>query len=315
MHILVIDQGSRHASPLAVLKQWGHLAERAEDEADAFARLAGATPPEALLIHVAGGTDGPLDLVRRVRRDLPRQTVYVIALIDRRDEETQLPEALKAGIDDYLLWPAVPPALELRLIIAQRIRGFGDDPLDAGGRLRFLATHDSLTSLWNRASIAGHLYRAMARAAREGSSLAVLMCDVDHFKAINDGHGHVVGDEVLRVVAQRLRGVVRPHDQVGRYGGEEFVMLVPGCTPEMALEIAERVRRAIGSTPIATSSGPLEVTVSLGVANLADLAHEANISPQLLLEATDRAMYAAKAAGRNRVVVWSHPTVAPAASA
>lgn len=318
MHILVLDRRRRRsASPVEALTRWGHLVDRASDADEALARIGGATPPDVLLLDVSSLGAPALDVVRRLRSELPRQAAYVLAMIDRREEATLLPLALKAGVDDYLPRPSLPEALELRLVVCQRIRGFGGDPLDARGRLRFLATHDSLTSLWNRASIAGHLYRAMARTVRDGSPLAVLMCDVDHFKAINDTRGHVVGDEVLRVVAQRLRGVVRPNDQVGRYGGEEFVILVPGCTPEMALEIAERVRRTICSTPISTTSGPQDVTVSVGVANLHDVARHtsAGVSPQSLVEATDRAMYAAKAAGRNRVVVWSHASAVPAASA
>jgi two-component system, cell cycle response regulator len=317
MHILVLDRRRRRmGSPVDLLRQWGHLADRTNDVDDAFKRLSGATPPDVLFIDISGLGAAALDLVRRVRSEMPRQAAYILALIDKRDEEKLLPMALKAGVDDYVARPVLSEALELRLLVCQRIRGFGNDPLDARGRLLFMATHDALTSLWNRSSIAGHLYRAMARAARDGSSLAVIMCDVDHFKRINDTRGHVVGDEVLRVIAQRLRAVVRPHDLVGRYGGEEFVILVPGCARDMAADIADRARRAVSGTPIATSSGPQDVTISLGVANLSDVdAAGAQTSPHQLIEACDQAMYAAKAAGRNRVVVWSQRPGAPAASA
>jgi diguanylate cyclase (GGDEF)-like protein len=262
---------------------------------------------------VSGLGSAGIDLIRRVRTDVPRQTAYLIAWIDRRDEDKLLPVALKAGVDDWVSRPAVPEALELRLVVCQRIRGFGADPLDARGRLVFMATHDALTNLWNRSSFAGHLYRAMARASRDHSPLSLIMCDVDHFKSINDTRGHLVGDEVLRIVAQRLRGVMRPHDLVGRYGGEEFVILVPGCTRDMAVDVAERARRAVEQNPVRTSSGEIAVTVSVGEANLADVdAATPHVTPHSLVEAVDRAMYVAKNAGRNRVVVWSVPEPPPA---
>lgn len=279
--------------------------EHISDLERARARVVDGPPPDAVLLDLGGGGTHALQFLHHLRGALPRETLYVIALIDQRDEAVLLPLAMKAGIDDWLARPALPEALWLRLLICQRVRGLADDPLDASSRLRFLATHDSLTGLWNRASMAGHLYRAMARSARDGSLLAFIMCDVDHFKHINDSHGHAVGDEVLRVVAQRLRGVVRPHDLVGRYGGEEFVILVPGCSVEMSFDIAERARRAVCATPVSTCSGSLVVTVSVGIANLTDLGRaHAQPAPQDLMVAADQAMYRAKGAGRNRVVAW-----------
>jgi len=140
----------------------------------------------------------------------------------------------------------------------------------------------------------------MERSLRQRNALAVLMVDVDHFKTVNDQHGHLVGDAVLREVTRRLSAAVRAYDSVGRYGGEEFLVLVPGCDSCDMLENAERLRRAIADQPIETVAGPLAVTVSLGAASIRPTIDD-HPSFEGLLRAADDALYEAKAKGRNRV--------------
>jgi len=167
------------------------------------------------------------------------------------------------------------------------------------------ATHDPLTGLWNHNRILEILMEEMARSDRMGSTVSLIMVDLDHFKLVNDGHGHVIGDEVLREVADRLQKAVRVYDSVGRFGGEEFMVVLPGTIPADAERAAERIRQEIGKTPIYTSDGSLEVTASLGVVTRAgELVNDATA----LLVAADTALYESKESGRNRVTV---ATLAP----
>ena len=162
------------------------------------------------------------------------------------------------------------------------------------------ATHDPLTGLWNHNRILEILMEEMARSDRQGTEVSLIMADLDHFKQVNDHHGHVVGDEVLREVAARLGNAVRTYDSVGRFGGEEFMIVLPGTRPEDAERAAERIRGEVGQEPVLTSVGPLAVTTSLGVVTRqGELINDATA----LLVAADTALYESKEAGRNRVTI------------
>jgi diguanylate cyclase (GGDEF)-like protein len=168
--------------------------------------------------------------------------------------------------------------------------------------MRFKATHDALTSLWNRGMILELLHREMERfkRGREPGEVSVILGDVDHFKNVNDSHGHAAGDEVLKEVAARLVGSVRSYDAVSRYGGEEFLIVMAGCGLNCASARAEQIRKAIGGRPAGTSQGDVGVTISLGVASSSEW-------PELdgdgLIREADLALYQAKKDGRNRVGV------------
>jgi diguanylate cyclase (GGDEF)-like protein len=163
--------------------------------------------------------------------------------------------------------------------------------------MHFEATHDSLTGLWNRAEILEFLEREVRRAVRSRNPLGVLMLDIDHFKRINDAHGHVAGDEVLNAVAQRLPANIRSCDGAGRYGGEEFLLVLPDCELHQLKAAAERIRADIGSRIVRTFCGPISVTVSVGCA----VGIVAADSAEDLLRLADEALYEAKRRGRNCV--------------
>jgi diguanylate cyclase (GGDEF)-like protein len=162
-----------------------------------------------------------------------------------------------------------------------------------------MATTDALTGLANRRHFFTNALQAIALARRQRSQLAATMIDIDHFKQVNDVHGHHVGDQVITAVAQRLAHTARTTDVVGRYGGEEFAMVLPDTRPEGSHILAERLRVAIADQPIATDAGPLSVTVSIGIAHLT--AEQTDV--ETLLANADAALYQAKRAGRNRVVL------------
>lgn len=166
--------------------------------------------------------------------------------------------------------------------------------------LEFKAAHDSLTTLLNRGAILERLDQELDRCRRENSSVAVLLGDLDHFKAINDRYGHPVGDEVLRQAAVRILNTVRTYDLVGRYGGEEFLMVLPGCGPADALARAEQLRETVASPPVPTVQGPIPITMSLGVLSSGGWRLPACAD---ILREVDAALYAAKDAGRNRCVL------------
>jgi diguanylate cyclase (GGDEF)-like protein len=170
--------------------------------------------------------------------------------------------------------------------------------------LRREASHDSLTGLWNHKAILEILERELLRAERDGQPVGVIMTDVDHFKAINDSRGHAAGDVVLRIIASGIAAMVRPYDSVGRYGGEEFLIIAPGCGLGETWELAERVRAHVASCSIMAGGSHVKVSLSLGVATGA-----AAVDMEKVLDASDTAMYAAKRAGRNRV----EPTLGQAA--
>jgi len=178
---------------------------------------------------------------------------------------------------------------------------------DAQRTLKEQALKDSLTGLWNRRAIFAMLEKEVCRAERDHLPVTLVMIDLDHFKAINDNYGHLTGDAVLREAANRIFELMRPYDFVGRYGGEEFLIVLPGCSPGNGIQRAEDFRRIIADRPVPTAYGPLAVTCSLGVA-----AYDKAMPPEHLIHQADEALYRAKRLGRNCVCVGSSTPQDPA---
>ena len=237
-----------------------------------------------------------LGVCRAVRTGPQEPYVYVLLLTanDRRDD---IVEGLDAGADDYMTKPCDLGELQARLRAAVRILRLQDQLVAAREASREQAMRDALTGLLNRCAVLDALQQECSRTDRIGGSFGVVMMDVDHFKTINDTHGHLVGDGVLREVAARLRACLRTYDSIGRFGGEEFLVIAPGCGTSTAEELAERLRRCVCDTPIMYSGRTLAVTISLGVA-----AGAGSAARDALLRGADEALYAAKAGGRNRFV-------------
>ncbi|MHC4481475.1 MAG: GGDEF domain-containing protein [Planctomycetota bacterium] len=259
--------------------------------------LSGGQARLAIIDWMLPKLSGP-ELCRHVRRAEGGSFIYLI-ILSARDSKEDVIEGLKAGADDYVTKPFDAQELEVRIRAGERVIDLQQDLLDAQERLLRMATHDGLTGLWNHQAILEILDREFTRHTREESPIAVAMGDLDHFKRINDSWGHMVGDAVLKEVAERLSKGLRPYDSVGRYGGEEFALVLPGCEGESAAKIAERMRLSVCDRSIATSAGPVSVTVSIGVAS-SDVLPSANAED--LLRAADSALYQAKQRGRSCVV-------------
>jgi diguanylate cyclase (GGDEF)-like protein len=170
--------------------------------------------------------------------------------------------------------------------------------LQAQESLRYHAEHDALTGVRNRRAIRDMLRKELARCRREPNTLGIILADVDHFKKINDHYGHASGDAVLVAVVQRITATLRPYDLLGRYGGEEFLIIAPGCDLDLAQKMAERVRSAVGDEPIDLGDDFATISLSLGVT-----LGTAESDPEFLVAQADTAMYQAKRKGRNRVAV------------
>jgi diguanylate cyclase (GGDEF)-like protein len=253
-------------------------------------------PRLALLDWMMPGLDGP-GVCREIRKRRDQGYVYMILLTSRESKEDTV-AGLESGADDYLVKPFDAEELKARLRTGERILHLENRLVEAREQMRFKATHDPLTSLWNRAVIMDLLGRELVRSQRERGCTAALLGDVDHFKSVNDIHGHLVGDQVLREVARRLLLSVRSYDFVGRYGGEEFLIVLNNCRPDSAMARAEEIRKVICTRPIQTDAGLLGITMSLGVLLSSDWGRR---PADELLREVDAALYAAKTAGRNCV--------------
>jgi diguanylate cyclase (GGDEF)-like protein len=206
-------------------------------------------------------------------------------------------EGLEAGADDYLIKPCNGGELRARLRTGERILQLEDKLVAAREEMRFKATHDALTSLWNR----GTILEVLDSALHHEDSAAVLLCDIDHFKGINDTYGHLVGDAVLRELSARLRDAVRGTDMIGRFGGEEFLVILNGCGPANLYERADRLRNSVSRSPLPSMAGEISFTVSIGAVALTR--GETDNSAEAVLSRADTALYQAKREGRNRVVI------------
>jgi diguanylate cyclase (GGDEF)-like protein len=296
VHILVAEDEpvSRHRLR-AFLQKWGYTVHVAVDGAEALAALSAVDSPELVVLdRIMPAIDG-LEVCRRIRQAAVEPYVYVI-LLTAQGEQLEIIEGFEAGADDYITKPFEIQELRARVRTGARIVALQQELVAARERLRVEATHDSLTGLLNRAAFVEAFDKEVSRARRHQTPLAVIMADLDHFKAINDQHGHLAGDTVLREAARRLRSSLRTSDVIGRYGGEEFIVAAPQCGLADAEILAERFRASICTPEIDLSDRLIRVTMSVGVAATADMQHAAH-----LIKAADQALYRAKNAGRDRV--------------
>lgn len=279
------------------LRRWGYDVVVAKDGLEASKILLSPDAPKlAILDWMMPGMDGT-QLCQDIRRNKPEPYTYILLLTGKRAQDDVI-AGLDAGADDYVTKPFDPAELKVRLRTGKRILYLQEQLINAREALRDQATHDRLTGLWNRSAIHDILTNELGRALRQGVPVAIAMADLDSFKLINDTYGHPTGDEVLRSVSKAMRDSVRRYDSVGRYGGEEFLLVLPGCDRTNAVGHAERIRAMVARIAVETPKGNVRPTISLGVA-VSD--NHARADDFALIQAADIALYRAKHGGRNRV--------------
>lgn len=278
------------------LTRWGYQVEVAASGTQALELLEQMDAPRlAVLDWMMPGLEG-VQVCRKIRERKGRPYTYIL-LLSARGQKEDLLAGLGSGADDYLTKPFDAQELRARLHVGQRILQLQDGLMAAGEQLLFRATHDSLTGISNRGTVLDALGRERSRQVRGGGSFGIILLDVDHFKYVNDTHGHQCGDAVLQEVSRIMTASVRAYDTVGRYGGEEFLIVVPAADAASVFGLSERIRHTIESKPVATDSGEIPITVSLGLAVSSDVAP---LDAEAMLNTADNALYRAKELGRNR---------------
>lgn len=281
------------------LAKWGYEVITTGNGKAALQVLQSDDPPRiAVLDWIMPEMDG-LEVCRKVREEMTEPYTYILLLTSQQRDE-DLVAGMEAGADDYITKSFKHNELRLRLRAGRRIIELQNELIAARESFRAKASHDSLTGLLNHGEIINTLELELSRAERAGNYVSVIMTDVDFFKKINDKYGHMVGDEVLRLTSDKMQHILRSYDHIGRYGGEEFLIILPECCPECAAGFAERLRICIAKDKIDTSEGMIPVSISLGVASSGK---DGTRGAETLIKAADAALYRAKENGRNRVEI------------
>lgn len=256
--------------------------------------------PDLVLLDVMMPDLDGFSVCEALKQDPQVRDIPVLLMTARAEVESRI-KGLDLGAHDYIPKPFETSELVARVRAALRVKRLQDQLKDANRQLERLATSDALTDLPNRRTFDHDIYMAMERSRRTDQPMSVIIFDIDHFKRINDTHGHQVGDDALRLIARILAGRRRITDPVARYGGEEFVWVLPSAREDDAMQVAEWLRRAVSDMTIETLHGRLRLTVSAGITTY-DPAIHGPLSTATVLEAADLALRDAKRAGRDRVV-------------
>lgn len=276
------------------LKEWGYEVVSARDGNEAWELARANDIRLAILDWNMPGIDG-IELSRKIRNEYQKEDskyIYIILLTGRGGQDDII-QGLSTGADDYMTKPYSFVELKYRVQNGERIIKNEDK------RIR-LASLDNLTKLWNRNKIFDFLDTELKRGERENTPTGVVMIDIDHFKRINDRYGHLIGDEVLVEVADRLRSAIRPYDRIGRYGGDEILVVLPNCSNKEAKNIAKRLYDSVANEKIPTEVGSLKINISIGcVSNEKSL----QVSRMELIQASDNALLSAKKKGRDRIIL------------
>lgn len=294
MRVLIADDDPVSLLWLAhLLTSWGYDVTTVNNGLKAFAALSEHHGPMLAIVDwLMPGLDG-VDICRRIKKD-PRVRYHYLIMLTGKSDTDDIVQALKAGADDFIVKPFNPEELRVRLRAGARI-------IELQRELIEKASHDDLTGILNRRLLMDWAARELERARRSNVPLSLLMLDVDFFKNINDTYGHQTGDGVLQEIANRIQSGLRSVDILGRYGGEEFMVLLPGCDVHFAHIVAEHIRLLIAQKPFDVEHKSINVTLSTGIAAASG---DKKILLIDLIRQADQALYQAKHAGRNAVAVF-----------
>jgi two-component system, cell cycle response regulator len=303
MQVVVAHSEARTRERLArVLERAGQHVQRAATADEALAACRAGT--HVAVVDVRLCHDGPGGLLRRIKADADAFGTAVV-LLERDELDLEAASAaLRRGVQDFLVEPVGDGELLARVTAAGRTKVLQEELFEQTRRLEGMIFEDALTGLANRRYILTQLGSQVSAARRHGRPLSAAIVDIDHFKAVNDLHGHQAGDSVLIAVAAALNGHLRAEDQIGRLGGEEFLIVLPDTDAEAVERVTDKLRCEVGRASIAHDGHALAVTVSIGMATWCD-----DELPEELLRRADHALYAAKAAGRDRAL--SAPATVP----
>lgn len=284
----------------AVAVRWGFEVVEAENGQKAWEIMQGDDAPQLLLVDWEMPVLDGLSLCRRIREQETHNPPYII-MLTIRGQTVDIVEGLDRGANDYVVKPFDNAELRARLHVGKRMLALQEELNKAKDELIFQAHHDVLTGLMNRRAVMKAFEREIARAQREKRTLGVGLCDLDHFKRVNDECGHLVGDEVLKEIGHRLQEGLRPYDTIGRYGGEEFLVVLSGEEKDI-IRLFERLRQAVSEMPVVANPLKLDITISCGVA-LIDPSENCGCDSASMLSAADIALYESKSKGRNCTTV------------
>lgn len=302
LSVLVIDDDPEVLSMLeALLLSCGYRAVCARSVLMALEALAEETFQIVIIDRGLEDGDG-IGLCAEIRRRTGKGYVYIM-LLTARDSREDVVAGLQAGADDYLSKNRITDSeLVARLNTASRIVRLERSLREALSERTSVTTTDLLSGGPNRRQFVKQLARDLEQATQHQRPLSILIMDIDHFKAVNDQHGHVAGDELLRQMANRVRfALTHDQDWISRVGGEEFVVTLPGTNIHEALVIADKLRNVVSATPFHIAGIDVSITISLGVSSIATLPRDEPTTAQALLDQADQYLYRSKLAGRNRV--------------
>ncbi len=298
MKILIAEDDSTSRLILEnMLTKWGYDVVSTNDGNDAWKKLQEEDAPRLVILDwMMPGIEG-IEICRRLRENSKSEDQYTyVTLLTAKESKENIVTGMEAGADDYITKPFNTHELRVRVRAGERIVQLQSELLEAKKKLEVQSRIDPLTGVLNRRAILSQIGRELSRAKRENTQISISMLDLDHFKTINDTYGHLAGDTVLRECMHRAQSAVRQYDSVGRFGGEEFIVVLPGADEDNALVVAERIRLKINETAADVDGISIPFTISQGLAT-----SNGSTNVDGIIAMADQALYRAKENGRNRV--------------
>lgn len=278
----------------AILESWHYAVEVMASGEEALVRLTDPMPPVMALLDMDLPAPGGAEIAGELRRRRGPRPGWVV-LLSRQASRERVRTALESGCDDFMKIPADPGDLRVRIRVAERVLALASQVLKQSAELRYHATHDGMTGLWNREALLSLIFQETDRVQRMRTPLSLMLLDLDDFSRVNHDYGYEAGDRVLVELANRFRRQLRSYDLIGRCGEDEFMLALPGCTLESGKALAERIREGILAKPFPVGHEATTLTASIGVAA------SRGRSPLIVLREAERGLAEAKLAGKNRV--------------